>query len=79
MTELVQSFPSAFTSDDLIPDGQSDLYSLPPDSQSEIVEEDDVVNPYPITFPVRKISVPTKLVSKEKKIEEKSGQSRCRD
>ena len=62
-----------FTSDDLVPDGQSDLYSLPPDSQSEIVEEDDVVNPYPITFPVRKISVPTKLVSKEKKNEEKTG------
>ena len=67
------SFVLLFISDDLIPDGHSDLYSLPPDSQSEIVEEDDVVNPYPITFPVRKISVPTKLVSKEKKNEEKTG------
>ena len=61
----------------MILDDQSDLYSLPPDSQSKVAEEGDFVNPYPITFPVRKISVPTKLVPKEKRNEEKAGEYRC--
>ena len=65
-------------SDDMILDDQSDLYSLPANSQLEVAEEEDCVNPYPITFPVRKISVPTKLVSKDKRNEEKAGESRCR-
>ena len=73
--ERLPIFHLLLTSDDLVLDDQSDLYSLPPDSQSEVVEEEDFVNPYPITFPVRKISVPTKLVSKERRNEEKTGKS----
>ena len=66
-----------YSPDDLVLDDLSDFNSLPPDSQSEIVEDDHVTNPYPITFPVRKISVPTKFGYKEKKGEEKAGQLKC--
>ncbi len=49
-------------SDDLTADDFSEVSSLlPDDSQSELV---DLANPYPITFPARKISVPAKFAPK---------------
>ena len=51
-----------------------EVKSLPPDSQSEAVEDDEVINPYPITFPVRKISMPLGFHCEAKKMENKKGE-----